>query len=75
MEKVLKEFKGEAGTIGYYRAGRLFEKFFEAVQDIGTYQEKKAAQKYSSPESMRRTLETIAARLETVNNSIAAGVC
>lgn len=71
---VLNEFNGTPGTISYYHAGRLFEKFFEAVQDMKAYEERKAAQKYSSPDSMRRTLETIAARLETVNNRI-EGVC
>lgn len=67
---VLNEFNGTPGTISYYHAGRLFEKFFEAVQDMKAYEEKKAAQKHSSPDSMRRTLETISARLETVTNSI-----
>ena len=67
---VLNEFSGTPGTISYYHAGGLFEKFFEAVQDMKAYKEKKAAQKYSSPDRMRLTLETIAARLERVNDGI-----
>lgn len=67
LEKLLHGFKGAAGTIPYYKAGRLFEKFFQAVQDMQEYEGKKAAQKFSSPAAMRNALEIVREELETVN--------
>ena len=74
LDKVLHGFKGDTETISYYRLGQLFGKFFEAVNDMRKYEEKKVTQKFSSPTAMKNALEIVRGELETVNEGTRGAV-